>query len=89
MLWAPGNRILAELSAMPRGSFGQNVLRMSYWCRRANDLGRKPEYPGSTITDTLMRAIADARSLEPSFEPNINWAQLDAASRSDQEDELG
>jgi hypothetical protein len=81
MAWAPSSQILLELMSIPRGSFGQNMLRMVFWCRRANDFGQHPEYPGSRVGETLLRAIEVVRTAEPGFEPNINWVQLAAASR--------
>lgn len=75
-VWVGNQRIAREIEALPRGSFEQNVLRAIFQNMRANDLGRKPEVPGSTVEETLLRAIAFVRSCFTTFEPHVDWMYL-------------
>jgi hypothetical protein len=75
-MWPGNERISQELKALPRGRFEQNVLRAIFQNMRANDLGRRPEHPGSTVDETLLRAIEFLRSHYVAFEPHVDWAYL-------------
>ena len=76
MTWGGNAQIALELEAIPRGRFEQNVLRAVFQNYRANDLGRKAEYPGSTVEETIVRAVALVRDVWPAFEPHIKWVLL-------------
>lgn len=75
-MWSGNARIAAEINALPRGRFEQNVLRAIFQNMRANDLGRHPEFPGSTLEETILRAVAFLRPNFPGFEPHIDWPYL-------------
>jgi hypothetical protein len=60
-MWFGNVRIAREINAVPRGRFEQNVLRSIFQNMRANDLGKSPEFPGSTVEETILRAIAFLR----------------------------
>jgi hypothetical protein len=77
-MWPGNEQIAAELSAIPKGSFGQNVFRSVFQNLRANGLGRRPEYPGATLEDTILRAISFVRANFPAFEAHIDWERLGA-----------
>lgn len=76
IVWSGNERIALEITALPRGTFEQNMLRAIFQNMRANDLGRNPEVPGSTVEDTILRAIAFLRPHFTAFEPRIDWPYL-------------
>lgn len=82
MSWFGNARIAVELEAIPRGRFEQNVLRAVFQNTRANDFGRRAEHPGSTVEETLSRAVALVRAHWPAFEPHIDWVRLAAIRAS-------
>lgn len=82
IMWSGNARIALEIEALPRGRFEQNVLRAIFQNMRANDLGKNPEVPGSTVEDTILRAIALLRPHFAAFEPQIDWPYLAALRRS-------
>ena len=77
-MWPGNEQIAVELSAIPNGSFEQNVLRSVFQNLRANGLGHRPEYPGATLEDTVLRAISFVRANFPAFEAHIDWQRLGA-----------
>lgn len=77
-MWSGNARIAAEINALPREHFEQNVLRAIFQNMRANDLGNNPEFPESTVEETILRAVACLRANVPVFEPHIDWPYLAA-----------
>jgi len=75
-MWLGNIRIALEIRAVPRGRFEQNVLRAIFQNMRANDLGKSPEFPGSTVEDAILRAIAFLRPHFAGFEPHVDWRYL-------------
>jgi hypothetical protein len=69
-------QIASELECVPRGGVEQNELRMVFRARRASDLGRRPEHPGSTAEETLAQSVAVIRADHADFEPEIDWERL-------------
>jgi hypothetical protein len=45
---------------------------------RANDFGRRPEFPGSTVEDTILRAIGFLRPHFEGFGFHVDWRYLAA-----------
>ena len=75
-MWFGNVRSALEIEAVPRGCLEQNLLRAIFQNMRANDLDRSPEFPGSTVEDTILRAVAFLRPHFDSFEPHIDWRYL-------------
>lgn len=57
-------KVAEELKHIPRGSFGQNMLRAHYNAVRRHDLSLNPALPA---TDTLLKAIKIVRKDMPDF----------------------
>ena len=60
-----------ELKLIPRGDLSQNLLRMNYQMLRSNALGVNADEPLSA-KQTLERATAMVRTIDPRFEPRVN-----------------
>lgn len=73
-------RIGRELACIPRGDLAQNELRAIYQMSRENDLGKRPEHPGTTAVETAERSAAQVRKYHPDFEPDVDWQGLGAAA---------
>jgi len=70
----PGTR--SNAYELRNSGFEQNVFRAVFQNLRANDLGRKPECPGSCREETILRALTLMRPQFPSFELDIRWLRL-------------
>jgi hypothetical protein len=61
-------KVLDELSHIPKGNSAQNELRLIYFNRRMHSLGKRANNE-KTAKDVLMESIARIKEEYPNFEP--------------------